>query len=51
MIAAVAGALGVTLLDLTVQLAEDFRDIAASDYSARSDAASLLAGSVFAMAA
>jgi transcriptional regulator with XRE-family HTH domain len=51
MIAAVAGALGITLLDLTVQLAEDFRDIAASDYSARSDAASLLAGSVFAMAA
>ena len=30
MIAAVAGALGITLLDLTVELANDFRDIAAS---------------------
>jgi transcriptional regulator with XRE-family HTH domain len=33
MIAAVAGALGITLLDLTVELASDFRDIAATTAS------------------
>lgn len=33
MIAAVAGALGITLLDLTVELASDFRDIAATTSS------------------
>lgn len=33
MIAAVAGALGITLLDLTVELASDFRDIAAATAS------------------
>ncbi len=35
MIAAVAGALGITLLDLTVELANDFRDIAAATPSNR----------------
>ncbi len=33
MIAAVAGALGITLLDLTLELASDFRDIAAATAS------------------